>query len=439
MWPACFDRACEGSYEPDLADRLALIGSGRADEDPASTLDWDIDIENLPPRPSAPSDVWQPHLPVDVVNLIVDHLQTGMSPADARAEGARLSLVSRDWRDAGQRLVFRKVEQTSIGAYSPLARGTGQRFPRLSMFVQVVYLDPLVHQPSENNYHELLDACSQLQELRVHSVSSTVARCVACLPRTCGGQHLTSLSLVFAPSNEDVECLKLHFLHGLEHLETLALVLPLAYLRVLPNEFSKQQRLRLKNLRVSFTGDDVDALDAACTSIFSLVDGQALISLLFFAATMSPALLAWLRRAKSLVRLHLSVTARLVGLLDSFIATSRALSATRHLKLQQLRPAAVPSASRLVQEPLHTIFLSNLPPVLETCTVDVHIAQRAQHSAGSAWPSFLAARGKIGLKRFSFGRVDGNGMHQWTRMDDGEKAHWVRPPFKPESGAFGPT
>ncbi|BGP37122.1 hypothetical protein JCM10450v2_001030 [Rhodotorula kratochvilovae] len=437
-WPDCFDKTLD-------------------DGEDTSMLDWDLDTEwheseyrdsipletrldNLaffpsvvlppplpppsPPRPSSPSQIWHPRLPIDIVDLVADQLQTALTAADARDEGAQLSLVSRDWRDAGQRLVFRKVEASSLGAYSLLVRGTGASFRRLAAFIQVLHLDPLVHQPSERDFHDLLDACTQLREMRVHSVPSTLARCLDVLPQTCGGQHLRELSLVCAPSKEDVDDVKLQVLCELEHLETLALVLPLEYSSVLPSEFSEQQGLSLKSLRLQLVGDDRDTLDASCASICSLVDPATLTSLVFFAETLPPSLLSWLRRAKSLVRMHLAVSAPLVTVLESLIPTSRSLSAVRHLKLQQLRPSALPLRERLLQEPSLASFLCNLPPALDTCAVDLHLATRDQRGAGATWPSFLAARANIGLRRFSYGRIGGKGRHAWTRVGEGERARW---------------
>ncbi|GAA5906768.1 hypothetical protein JCM6882_003296 [Rhodosporidiobolus microsporus] len=73
-----------------------------------------------PSPPLSPTSelIYRPAVPIDVINHVVDLLETSLSAAKAKQEGKRLSLVSRDFRDAGQRLVFRRYSIDGLSLYS---------------------------------------------------------------------------------------------------------------------------------------------------------------------------------------------------------------------------------------------------------------------------------------------------------------------------------
>ncbi|GAA5866598.1 hypothetical protein JCM8547_005471 [Rhodosporidiobolus lusitaniae] len=139
------------------------------EQEPLPSLNFEdlstLPLEDLPFRPEDPplpqsalldsppsARLFRPAIPSDVINVSVDHVESSLSPLAAIEEGRRLSLVSRDFRSAGQRLVFRQVELTSLDAYSAFLRTLVEGDYRLMGFVRKLKVTHLVaHDPSTSD------------------------------------------------------------------------------------------------------------------------------------------------------------------------------------------------------------------------------------------------------------------------------------------------
>jgi hypothetical protein len=395
-------------------------------------------------------------MPLDVVNLIVDHVETDLSLLQARNEGKRLSLVAQDWRDAGQRLVFRSIQLDSLDVYSPLIRLLAKRDFRLAGFVRILKVKHLVQQDPSSSaaVRDFLDALSQLQKLRLEALTKQMSGLLSLFSANRAGRHLNELTLSYVPSAELFDCdhRDLTRLARFQVLDSLCLTLPEPLAPLLPSTFPSFARISLRTFRLHLPGTATECLAQTLISLTSLLTVETLEVFVLFAPSSTLHLQRWLSNATELRTLQLVLSASDIEInyLLSLVAPSLSrLSSLQFFHLKRQPPAAssfsawtaVGAGSTSWGRPDSLVLhnsLSSLPSSLELLALDVDAASRngflQRHPQPSeTWCQFMEARLQEPLREIRVLRrsQDGALEERWRwRKEWGKKIRgpcWVRP------------
>ncbi|GAA5977750.1 hypothetical protein JCM11641_001397 [Rhodosporidiobolus odoratus] len=138
----------------------------------------------------------------DVINLIVNDLEASLTQAQAHQEGQRLSLVSRDLRDAGPRLVFRSVTLKSLDIYAAPMRRLMQREYRLASFIRQLKVTHLAEEDptSHTEIRQFLSSLTQVNKLHLETKRRIMSRMGDLLHKIPIGQKLEEISLEYDSS-----------------------------------------------------------------------------------------------------------------------------------------------------------------------------------------------------------------------------------------------
>jgi hypothetical protein len=198
--------------------------------------------------------VYRPAIPVDIINTIVDEVEASPTADQSRLEGKRLSLVLRDWRDAGQRLVFRTLRLKSVNPYSSLVRALVKQDCRLASFVRILKIKQHSDQvaTSSTTVKGLVDSLTQLKKLRLEAVPKTMSRLLDLFKTNLAGRRLEELTLAYVPSRDlfDFSSKDLLKLRWFRNLASLCLILPPLFPYLLPASFAPSDRVSLRSMRL---------------------------------------------------------------------------------------------------------------------------------------------------------------------------------------------
>ncbi|GAA6036053.1 hypothetical protein JCM8097_006589 [Rhodosporidiobolus ruineniae] len=329
-------------------------------------------------RSPSPRLVFRPRIPIDIINTIVEHLESPLSVREAREEGKRLSLVSRDFRDAGQRLVFRAVTLKSLDVYSPLLRTLATRNFRLSGFVRYLNVFHLAQSdPSRTaEVGQFFDALSQVRSLVVTALPQHVSRVLALLETTRLRLRLEILTVVYRTSFDllDFDDADFTKLQGFSRLKHFSLHFPLELSIALCPVFPDAARLRIPTFTLHLLGTVSPSVDAALATFTSLLDRNTLAHLTLSSPTTTRDFQSWISTSVQLHYLHLTFSSSLSLLLPLLNPTFHRLSRLRTLRLAQADQSHFSSRPDTDLLPL----LTSLPPSLEFLAFDivpqVHVA-----------------------------------------------------------------